>query len=908
MLGTFIFCAFNRGRFFLPLLHRAPFSDVSIAKYQEDGSIYAADSGSFRLVKMNAEGQAFYTITIDKMKEYVRIMDFAADGDGNLFVYAMETEYDAYLTKRDMIRQYDSRGSFVKTIFEIDYEAGDLVSPDNPRTAPQIGSLFCGDGYLSFSRLRRNEAELYCYDIYREKLDKAVFAAPAGKEEDPAYPRDFSLARLCLRDFNNFVYTTRRGGIYEVRDGREPVLRSFYVFSEDEGGIIPWDIYYGEADKIVFYDMISGRICYDNAGGQAVPVLPFSFFGEEDMAGLKGFGFDRRHYAGVADGTVWYHDGSTFRTYEDGFRLPQKDRILVIAVRTALALGAAAFVICLYLLFVRILDYYISIFIKQTIIIIPLSIAALVFLYHTIGSYLTGQINQEIFNQLVSTAATASKLINGGEIAALQSSQEYGGEVYRKNLMILKAITGLNRDEWNKANYAAIYKVVNGRQYYLIQSNDEVNMFRPYAKPEPDSKEYRLIHQGTVFADSVDNIYGSWAYANVPIYDRGSITGIFEIGRDITSYRISSMKQREQVVIIMAGICGIITIALALVVSIIVRQLSSVAGVLGNITSGDYSVRIKYRSRDELGRVSSGLNRMVEELQSQFDKINRLKESSLRFVPVQFMEHLGVTDITRMKLGDHVQRSLTVLFFDIRSFSINSEMMTARENFIFINKILSLAGPIIRSHRGFVDKFIGDAAMALFTDARDAVRAGIELYRKLVLDKRTRIKIGVDGINIGVGINSGSVMMGIVGEEERLSSTVISPTVNMASRVEGLTKQTRSGMLITRNTMNEIGRAEEFTFRFIGMIRAAGLNEVAGLFDILDALPVEVKKRRMETKQIFESGIRKYHTRDYQAAEERFRKVLALDSKDACARICLEETAKRLKDPKLPSVFVFDKK
>jgi class 3 adenylate cyclase len=300
---------------------------------------------------------------------------------------------------------------------------------------------------------------------------------------------------------------------------------------------------------------------------------------------------------------------------------------------------------------------------------------------------------------------------------------------------------------------------------------------------------------------------------------------------------------------------------------------------------------------------------MAQELQNQFDRIYRINESTIRFVPLQFMEHLGVSEITNMKLGDSVQRNLTVLFFDIRAFSINSEMMNAKENFIFINKVLGVAGPIFRENNGFVDKYLGDAAMVLFDNAVDAVRSGVQLYRKLVLDEQTKVKIGVDGINIGVGIHSGSVMMGVVGENERLSTTVISKNVNMASRMESLTKQTKSGMLVTRDTMNQIsGYEEEFNYRFIGMIQAAGVNEVVGAFDILDALPPVARKRRMATKLVFESGIRKFHTKEYKTAYARFEQVATADPTDACAANALVETKKRLENPTLPSVFVFDKK
>jgi hypothetical protein len=166
-----------------------------------------------------------------------------------------------------------------------------------------------------------------------------------------------------------------------------------------------------------------------------------------------------------------------------------------------------------------------------------------------------------------------------------------------------------------------------------------------------------------------------------------------------------------------------------------------------------------------------------------------------------------------------------------------------------------------------------------------------------------------DRINIGVGLHTGVVMLGIVGESERLSSTVISKNVNLASRMESLTKQTASGMLITRETMERLGaHNDEFAHRFIGMVQVSGVNEVTGVFDVLDALPEKVRNKRLETKALFESGVRRYHTKHYGEALECFTQVLAMDPSDVCAANCLVETQRRIDNPELSSLFVFDKK
>ena len=98
------------------------------------------------------------------------------------------------------------------------------------------------------------------------------------------------------------------------------------------------------------------------------------------------------------------------------------------------------------------------------------------------------------------------------------------------------------------------------------------------------------------------------------------------------------------------------------------------------------------------------------------DKINLLNRQMARFVPHEFLDFLGHDSILDVRLGDQVQREMTVLFSDIRSFTTLSERMSPKENFDFINRYLQRVGPEIRLHHGFIDKYIGDAVMALYDE------------------------------------------------------------------------------------------------------------------------------------------------------------------------------------------------
>ncbi|MDR2210717.1 MAG: hypothetical protein LBO65_04515 [Spirochaetaceae bacterium] len=676
-IGCVLLCFLRRDLLRRPVFQETmPLDAAFSAKYEKDGNIYIIDNGTFRLICMDPQGRINYTININKWKEYVRIYDSVIDENGNLYIYGMEAAYDAYMTTRDIIRQYDKNGRYIKDIFTIGYNN----SLDNPRSFPQFGSMNCEDGMLTFSRVVRDRVYLYQYHIIQDRMETSIFAEGVS---------DFSVAQLALRDFSNFIYTTRDGDVYEVKEGRS-FLRGSFDFSQDEGGIIPWYLSYDSAGNIVFFDMASALI-YRIRGDTLEEAVPRNFFdgltpqGEMPGVGLAKFGFFNQHFAGVYGEKVWYYNGSNFRTYEEGITLPARERYEIIIVQCSFVLGIICFLLALYFLFIRILDRYISLFIKQTIFIIPITIAAFFVFYSIMFKFMEEQVYREIYNKLNIASTIAVKLIDGDEVDSLRSIKDFKTGTYRKLTRILKEICGNNQDEWNKIYYAAIYKIADNRLFWLAQSNDEVNMFRPYAYIEEGTGEYELVAKGKPFVSIVPYVYGLWAYSNAPLRNgAGKIIGTVEIGMDMISYEISVARQQQELVVIAIGICIVIVLVLSIIVSIIIKHLSNIVKVLSEIGKGKYDSRVNYRARDEIGNLSDGLNFMTAELQNQFRKISSLNESTIRFVPLQFMKQLGVTDITKMKLGDHVQRNLTVLFFDIRSFSINSEMMSAKENFVFI--------------------------------------------------------------------------------------------------------------------------------------------------------------------------------------------------------------------------------
>ncbi|MDY7006468.1 MAG: AAA family ATPase [Cyanobacteriota bacterium] len=267
----------------------------------------------------------------------------------------------------------------------------------------------------------------------------------------------------------------------------------------------------------------------------------------------------------------------------------------------------------------------------------------------------------------------------------------------------------------------------------------------------------------------------------------------------------------------------------------------------------------------------------------------RFYDACKRFVPDQFLSFLDKKSIVDVELGDQVERKMTVLFSDIRDFTTISEQMTPAENFAFINEYLGYMEPQIKDHGGFIDKYIGDAIMALFPNSADeAVKGAIAMLEELKKYNSYRQQKNLKPIRIGIGLHTGNLILGTVGGFGRMDGTAIGDAVNLSSRVEGLTKNYRVSLLITHQTLAHIDNPLEYDLRFIDKVKAKGKAKAVGLFEVFSADPPELKETKMFTKEKFETAVMLYHRGSFEQAANLFQECLEYHSGDRAARGYLE--------------------
>jgi two-component system sensor histidine kinase ChiS len=257
-----------------------------------------------------------------------------------------------------------------------------------------------------------------------------------------------------------------------------------------------------------------------------------------------------------------------------------------------------------------------------------------------------------------------------------------------------------------------------------------------------------------------------------------------------------------------------------------------------------------------------------------------------RFVPHEFLKFLERESIVDVQLGDQVQKEMTVLFADIRSFTTLSEKMSPKENFDFINAYLSRVSPVIRNHNGFIDKYIGDAIMALFPQsADDAVQAAIDMQKQVSVYNSYRQAKGEQPIAIGIGLHTGTLMLGTVGESQRMEGTVIADAVNLASRLEGLTKFYGVDILISEDTLYRLDDSQNYKCRFLSRVKVKGKSKAVDVFEVYDTGPPPQIELKTQTRAEFEQGVDCYVEGKLEEAQQFFQQVLQINEQDKAAKL-----------------------
>ena len=273
--------------------------------------------------------------------------------------------------------------------------------------------------------------------------------------------------------------------------------------------------------------------------------------------------------------------------------------------------------------------------------------------------------------------------------------------------------------------------------------------------------------------------------------------------------------------VLLMVIAFVITISLS---KLILNPLKNLTEASKRIQNGDYKSRVGIVTSDELGELADSFNDMADSLaEKEF-----MRDTFGKVVDPEVRDYL-MSGAGKASLGEALggeTREVTVLFCDIRSFTSMSEKMAAAEVVSLLNRYFTALGQCITAHHGIINKYIGDAIMAIFgapvasqNSAEDAFAAALDMRKALEKVNKEFAEDGLPQLRFGIGIHTGPVFAGTIGAENRMEYTVIGDTVNTASRLESLCKNYTTDLLLSEAAVEKLGNGGKLTFVADAQIR-----------------------------------------------------------------------------------------
>ncbi|TDQ19481.1 putative ATPase [Algoriphagus boseongensis] len=281
-----------------------------------------------------------------------------------------------------------------------------------------------------------------------------------------------------------------------------------------------------------------------------------------------------------------------------------------------------------------------------------------------------------------------------------------------------------------------------------------------------------------------------------------------------------------------------------------------------------------------------------------YENQEKLLKAQQRFVPDQFLAHLGHEDISKVSLGESVAMEMSVLFSDIRDFTPLVEKLSPEKVINILNQYFSKIGSHITRAGGFIDSYAGDEILALFAvPSQKALEAGINMAKALYEFNQESVSLGRPILKMGIGVNTGPLVLGTMGGDDRMQCTVLGDTVNLGSRIENLTKVYGAQFLISEHTYYSLENPQAFSFRKVDRVAVKGKAKAVDLYEVLDAEFEERRTKKEATKEVLADGLKAYYARDFEKALNLFDSGYKLDPDDQTFKIFIERCQKYQEHP-----------
>jgi adenylate cyclase len=483
--------------------------------------------------------------------------------------------------------------------------------------------------------------------------------------------------------------------------------------------------------------------------------------------------------------------------------------------------------------------YRTKLFLIFILMVLISTITALSVIYHGTNQLVLNQMR----SKLLSIGVTAVAGINGDILQTWSTQESVNTPAYKALIEQLRKLRDLNRRSDVFVRYTYIVRKAGVDRYtFIADAEESVKDASLFGDPAPIPSE-AVPHLGDfpfVTTKPYKDPWGQWLTVYVPIYNtQEKVVAI--LAMDIA---LQYLKEKIHKLIIygISALAGSLLVALlvaSILSNIVTSSLQTICQGITSIRLGDLNTRVYLNTDDEFNELAKAINEMVKNIKEK----ERLTVAFGRYVSHHVLETILHSNHPTHLEGE--RKKVTVLFCDIHQFNLISETLPPEVVVSLLNEYLEKMISIIFAHQGTLDKFFGDGIMAEFgvplEDSNQeihAIETALDMQATVAqLSQRWKQEHNGD-ITIGIGIHTGLAVVGNIGSNIRMEYTAIGDTVNVASRLEKVTKTLGVPILISEETYQSVSDTQHFQYKDFGLIKLYGRENPIRVYAILPLNPI----------------------------------------------------------------------
>lgn len=335
-------------------------------------------------------------------------------------------------------------------------------------------------------------------------------------------------------------------------------------------------------------------------------------------------------------------------------------------------------------------------------------------------------------------------------------------------------------------------------------------------------------------------------------------------------------------------------ILIFVVILLLCKPLSKVEKVVKNLGDGRMKFDdFKVGGTKQFKEIENSLNKINYQYKQKENKIRQADLGQQKNLSKQFFRFFGKESITSLELGNQIKKTATILLFDLERENKGEKTLSLEENFNYTNSYLKVVYPLIKRYNGFVDKYLGDGVLAVFSQPQDAIECSHALVR--AIDVKNKSQKELHALSCKIAIGTCDVVFGIVGDEEKKEPQIISDIMSQLEKMQEINSYIGSKVIFSKQSLNSLSQNFQFDYRFTGVLTLEDDVQMP-IYESLEIYAKHKKDKLKKLKNKFEAGVRAYNQKNYKQAKEEFEFVLHYVPEDQPSYVYFNKTLEKMKE------------